>query len=529
MKKVLPVILAVLLVFTSVPCLSEQVNNKVTIGINGTIDGFDPIKIATAEAQYMAGNIYEPLIRPDASGKLTVGTGLAETMDINDNHTEFTFHLRQNAKWSNGDSVTANDFVYAASRFLNPANAAPAAQQLLTIKNAYAVYLGQADISALGVQAIDDYTLVLTFETPVVNIEELTYQIVFLPQNQKFIEACGDSFASSADKCISCGPFVLSELSGVERAVFVKNADYWDASNVALEAVTYQSVPNSATRINMFATGELDIIRGDTSVSDQYAGKPEEHIISAANNMYLGINNQKVSNVNIRKAISMAINREALIKSVNPASTVPVGVANGSQNGAGGKDYQDTLNGTTYISYNVEEASKLFNEGLSELEMTSEQLGNSLTILCSIGFENIGIVIASQLESNLGLTVKIESVAYMDMQTKLLTGDYTLCPVQLSFNSDPLQPLSLFSSQSLYAFSFYSSADYDALYGQALMNGTDSRYDAIMQMEQMLFDNAVVIPLYNINTIAYVNTRIENAVIPVNMIMPDAKLLGVNK
>ncbi|MEC0303268.1 peptide ABC transporter substrate-binding protein, partial [Terribacillus saccharophilus] len=208
-----------------------------------------------ADDQYgiqWTSEIQEGLYRLAEDGSLAEGIATGDP-EVSEDGLTWTFTLREDAEWENGDPVTANDFVYAWQRAINPDTGSEYGPYMMggVIKNATAVNTGEAELDELGVKAVDDYTLEVQLEKPVPYFESLTTFPTFMPLNQKFVEEQGDSYALEADNLLSNGPFKMTEWNHGSTMKFEKNDTYWDAENVQLEEINLQVRKDIATGVNL--------------------------------------------------------------------------------------------------------------------------------------------------------------------------------------------------------------------------------------------------------------------------------------
>ncbi|TCN27869.1 peptide ABC transporter substrate-binding protein [Mesobacillus foraminis] len=380
------------------------------------------------------GNVGEGLYRLDKDGKPVPAMSDGEPK-VNDDKTVFTFTLRD-AKWSNGDPVTAQDFVFAWQRAIDPKTASPYGPYMMGGKIKGAAEITQAgadkkeyDLNTLGVKAIDDKTLEVTLEKPVVYWEDLFAFPTFYPQNQKFVEEKGEAFASNAENLLYNGPFKMTKWEGTDAQEWVleKNPDYWDAENVKMEKITVNVVKDSGSAVNAFEAGETDMTGLLSSdLVPQYEG--DERMMSwlDASVFWLKMNqkNEALANVNIRKAIAMAFNKEDLATSILSNGSVPANYMVPKEFvNLDGKDFREA-NGDMLV-YNVEEAKKHWEAGLKELgktELTIRYLGGDTE-----ASKKIDAYMKNQLETNLeGLTVELESVPFAVRLERDNAMDYDL-------------------------------------------------------------------------------------------------------
>ena len=228
--------------------------------INGdTIPSMDP-SMATDEFGFQfIGATMEGLYRLDENAQPV--EGIATGHEVSKDGLTWTFTLREDAQWSNGDPVTAHDFVYAWQRAVDPNTGSEYGPYMMSgvIKNAEAVNEGEVPVEELGVTAEDDYTLVVELEQPVPYFESLTTFGTFMPLNEKFVEEQGDKFATSTDTLLFNGPYTLENwTSTAQEWDLVKNENYWDADTVQVDRINHVVVKDPATSVRLYEEGSVD-------------------------------------------------------------------------------------------------------------------------------------------------------------------------------------------------------------------------------------------------------------------------------
>ena len=379
-------------------------------------------------------NVGEGLYRLDQNHKPVPALADGEP-EISDDNLVYTFKLID-SKWSNGEPVTAHDFVFAWQRAIDPKTASPYGPYMMggKIKGAEAITEAGSkeeayDVTTLGVKALDDKTLEVTLEKPIAYWQDLFAFPTFYPQNQKFVEEKGEAFASNAENLLYNGPFVMEtwESTDAEEWVLVKNPDYHNADQVKLEKITVNVVKDSNSAVNAFEAGETDMT-GLLSSDLVPAYEGDERMLSwmEATVFWIKMNqkNEALANVNIRKAIAMGFNKEDLAASILNNGSV-------AANYFVPKDFV-TLDGEDFrekhgdlIVFNAEEAKKYWETGLKELgvdKLELRYLGGDTEAA-----KKTDAYIKNQLETNLpGLTINLESVPFAIRLERDNAMDYDL-------------------------------------------------------------------------------------------------------
>ncbi|MBM7586520.1 oligopeptide transport system substrate-binding protein [Bacillus pakistanensis] len=456
--------------------------------------------LATDEVSFdTMNNVFEGLYRLDDNDKAVEGMVEGEPTISEDGKT-WTFKIKD-AKWSNGDPVTAHDFEYAWKRVLTPDTAAEYGYIMYDLKNAEKVHNGELPVDQLGVKAIDDKTLEVQLETKVPYFKELLTFATFYPRNEAFIKEQGDQYALEADTILYNGPFVLSEWKHEQSYQLKKNPDYWDKDVVKLEEINFNIVKDTATGVNLYETGKADIAGLSAEFVDQY--KEDENFKTRPNTsvFFLRLNqeNEVMANLDARKAIDMAWDKQGLVDVLLNNGSVPANylVPGEFVSGPDGKDFRET-NGDLG-SYDVEKAKdhwekakKALGKDKIELELLNYDSENS---------RKVGEYLKEQLESSLeGLTLTISQQPFkqkLDLETK---GQY-----DISFAGwgpdypDPMTFIDMFITDGSHNQMGYSNPEYDKLVEQAnttLLDDLDARWQALLEAEKILFEDQAISPMY---------------------------------
>ncbi len=463
-----------------------------------------PQKAQGSHDSWILDHVFEGLTKKDASGKIV--PGMAEKWDISADGTVYTFKIRNDAKWSNGDPVTAADFEYAWKFGLNPATASDYAFILYYLKGGEAYNSSEETDpaklkeleDAVGVQAIDDKTLKVTLEAPVPFIEEVLSFYTYYPINKKVQEENAEWF-TDASSYVSNGPFKLTEWNQKENLVIKKNDNYYDKNKVKLSTINFAIIDSLDTTYQMYQTGDMDMvidIPQDVIASLNEANNPEYIIGNELATYYYKINTtvKPFNNVKVRKALSMGIDRESIVKNVTQGGQRPAFgyVPPGIPDIKG--DFQQ--NAGDYFKEDYTEAKKLLSEGLKEEGMDS--LNFTIIYNTSEGHKKIAEAIQEMWRKNLGVEVTLENMEFqvkIDREHKL---DY-----QVSRNGwigdyiDPMTFLDMYITESTQNDTGFTNPTYDKLIAEAKVSmDNEKRMKDMHEAEQLLMDNMPIIPIY---------------------------------
>jgi oligopeptide transport system substrate-binding protein len=262
---------------------SEKVLN---IDITSDIPTMDPSKATDTSSFTVMNNTMEGLTRIDADGK--VEPGVAESWEASEDGLTWTFKLREDSKWSNGDPVTAKDFEYSWKRTLDPKTASEYGYIMNDIVGAVDAAKNGAD--KVGVKAVDDYTLEVKLNRPVVYFPELASFQVFLPQNQKFVESQGEKYGTGFENQLYNGPFMLTSWKMEDQYKMSKNPDYWNKDIVKLDTINTKVVKETSASVNLYEDGQIDTCILDSDYVDKYKDNKELHNYTQATTFMLQVN-----------------------------------------------------------------------------------------------------------------------------------------------------------------------------------------------------------------------------------------------
>ena len=436
----------------------------------------------------------------------------AETVDISDDKLVYTFHLREDATWSNGDPVVATDYEFAWQQALNPKVASDYAYMLYFIHNAEPYFNGEVEWSEVGVKVIDDYTLEVTLDNPLPYATDLFAFPTLAPINQKFYEEVGaDKYATDAEYFCCNGMYELTEWSHNSEIVFEKREEYWNADAVGPDTIVYKIITDSQAGLNSYLSREIDYTDLDSGevVQQAEAAGFEVGVKPARSSYYLIVNTEDefMSNQNLRLALAYAIDKQALIDTVyqndnQPMTSFTPPAIMGAA-GADGPSFQEALleeRGEMYPgSGDLEKAQEYLQAALEELGCTVDELNLSIDCADDSLRRNCATFLQEQWRQNLG----IENIAVNSMQTKQVSanrqsGDYCMSLGGWSPDyNDAINFLDLWVTDGGNNDSFWSNEEYDNLIAQATAEADEEvRQQYLFDAEEILAAEMPIIPLY---------------------------------
>lgn len=306
--------------------VEEQVLN---ISLGNEPDSLDIGRATDVYCFEVVNQFMEPLVRTIVEdGSDVVVPAAAESWDISDDGLVWTFHIREDANWSDGQPLTAGDFVYGARRIVDPETASPSANNLKHIKNGSLIPLGEVPVEELGLKAIDDKTLEITLEYPVSYFINLAGSRELLPQREDIIEEHGTAYGTEADKLIACGPFMVEEWTHNSLITLVKNPEYWDSESVKLDQINMKIIQEENALMGEFENEGIDIVdAGSAEWVERLESQDKYNVLKRPINRtsYFFFNHESeyFQNDKIRKAFTIALNRKEISEDINENLTMP--------------------------------------------------------------------------------------------------------------------------------------------------------------------------------------------------------------
>lgn len=505
------------------PAAAAEGDKVLNVMVEVEVESLDP-QVATDGTSFeVMANFTDGLTQMDADGAAI--PAIAESWDVSPDGTVYTFHLRQDANWSNGTPVTADDFIFAWQRAVDPALASEYSYMLSDIgqvKNAAAIINGEMDKSELGVKAIDDKTLEVTLEVPVSYFLSLMYFPTFYPVNQAFFEGLADgTFGTSPETTLSNGAFVLTSYEPAALSFsLAKNPDYYDADRVQLDGLNYQVIKDSQQAYMSYQNGDLDIVKLSGDQVEQVDGDPELKITGAGYLWYMTLNMHDVpalNNQNMRLALSNAVDRVSIVEDVVKDGSVATYTAVPPQFAAGpdGSDFSaDQEMFKDVCSDDAAKAAAYFEAAKAELGTDTFEF--ELLVEDQTETQNVAAVIKEQVETNLpGVTLNIKVEPKKQRVADIQDGNYEVCLTRWGPDyADPMTYLNMWITDCDNNYGLWSDAAYDAIIADcttgAYITDAVARWNAMYDAEKIVMDQAVIIPMYTKADANMIKTGVEN-------------------
>ena len=485
---------------------------------NGEPEYLDPALSQDQVSNNLTLNLFEGLTEYDPKDNSPI-PALASSWDVSPDGITYTFHLRPEAKWSDGSALTASDFVYSWRRVVDPNTASRYAQILYVVKNAEAINTAKiTDLTQLGVTALDEHTLKVELEHTTPYFTALTNFPTYRPVKKDVIEKFDNKW-TKPENMVCNGPFMLKEWIPQKQVVLVKNPYYWDAANVKLDKVVALAGDDLDTSLKLFQAGQIDFLYHlpPAKIPEIKATSPDFHPSSLYATYYLSLNVKKagLTDKRVRQALNYAIDRDKLVQLTHrglpsgffvtpspgytPAENFKFDPDKARQLFAAAGYVNPSDFPTLTISYNTNEAHKV-----------------AMEVVQSMLRENLGINVQLQ---NMEFKVLLSARANKDFEISRdgWTGDY----------ADPSTFMELMMSGGTNNNTNWGNEQYDALVREAAATMNQSkRQDLYRQAEHILVDEAPIVVLYTYTGETMLNKRVSGFY-PTSLDMHPLKFVSV--
>lgn len=484
----------------------KTVDAAKTISLNA---GMEPTGLNTLTSTYaiefsLFKHMYENLVTLDDDDNTVPGA--AESWDYDEDTLTYTFHLRKDGVWTNGDPVTAKDFEFAWSQALNPDVASDYAYFLYFIKNAEKYFNGEVAWDEVGVKVVDDYTLEVTMEQPTPYALFLFSFGTLAPINQRFYEAVGaDLYSTEAQYFCTNGPFALTEWSHNDKIVMQKNDAWHGAADVEVEEIDWKIITDANAALSSFLAGDLDMVGLGTGELIKQATAAGATIQSYTDGtsfyIYFNNNDQYLSNVNLRRALFNAIDEQKEIDTVWQNDNEPMtSFTAPGVSATDGTSFAGKVGELYAPSRDQEKAKEYLATALSELGCTVDDLSAHLSIDC--GDSATSIAEASfyqeQWRQVLGIEVTVNSMITKQGSQNRKTGNYVMSVTGWGPDyNDPNTFLDLWVTDGGNNQTGFSNERYDELIDLASKEtDLEKRESYFIECEQIIADQLPIGPAY---------------------------------
>ena len=512
-------------------------SGTLNIMLETPVESLDPQLATDGTSFEVIADYTDGLMQMDADGAAV--PACAESYEVSEDGTTYTFHIREDAVWSNGDPVTANDFVFAWQRAVDPANASEYSYMLSDIGqivNAAEIIAGEKDVSELGVTAVDDKTLEVQLNVPVSYFLSLMYFPTYYPVNQAFFESCGDTFATSPETTLSNGAFVLTSYEPAATAFeLVKNEDYYDADKVQLAGLNYQVIQDSQQALMSYQNGDLDTTLLNGEQVDQVKDDPEFTSVGAGYLWYISPNIKEVpelANLNLRLAMTFALDRDSICNDVLKDGCAPTYTAVPPEFAAGpdGSDFSaDQTMFADACAYDPDKALEYYEAAKTEL--SQDTFTFDMVVDADDAPQKVAQVVKEQLETTLpGMTINLTIEPKKQRVEDMQNGNFQLALTRWGPDyADPMTYLGMWVTGNSNNYGLWSDTDYDAIIDECttgdLCTDPEGRWAALYEAEQIVLEQAVIFPLYgqcNAEMVSSAVTGVEFHPVALNRVYKNA-------
>ncbi|WP_157148385.1 peptide ABC transporter substrate-binding protein [Brachyspira pilosicoli] len=494
---------------------TKKIKDELTVNLGYELQSIDPAINDETYGFIYINHDFEGLLTKDINGKIVGGS--SDKWEISEDKLKYTFHIREDAKWSDGKKLTADDFVYSYRRVVDPKTASPIAYLMYYIKNAKDINIGKKQIDTLGVTAIDENTLTIELENPTLYFEDiLASGGCYVPVREDIINKYGDDWTWNSESYIGNGAYKMTERKPDELIAFELNTNYWDYKNQVAKKINFVLIADEYISLNAVRTGDVDF-----SINAPPIGEIEslikENLMAVSDIIgvyYLDLNNKDktLSDKRVRKALSLAIDRNYIVSNIGHGkliaaeSFVPP-VVKGLE-----KSFREESSNfiiANNYSNNIIEAKRLLAEAgypngenfpILEVKVSSGFYTTVLEAIQEMWKNNLNIdVVVRTEESKITLPFR-QSGKYQIARTSW-TGDY----------NDPLTILQIMTSESDINYSGFSNERYDYLINFATTSTNEKdRMEALKEAEAILFEEMPIIPFIYRTDFLVVNPKLKN-------------------
>lgn len=507
MRRFLSLILALSMILLCTACSEKGAGKNITYALDSSPETLDPQFASDKDAQIVINNVFEGLVRLSDTGEII--SGIAESWDISADGMTYTFTLKEGTEWYcpsslkkefgeefynrfSTEKVTANDFVFAMRRAINPETGSPSAHRLLVIENAPAIYSGKLTADSLGVYAQGDHTLVIKLETPCDDLLERLTESVFMPCNEDFFNAMGGRYGLTHKRILCNGPFYVSAWDS-ETSLTVKNNKYYAGENAALPlSVIFSFDSNVDSVAQKLTSGAISaaLLPPDCAVPEDCTVVNENE--NGIFGFFFNCSDSVMKNASVRQALCASVDRNLFPEAENlkpQSGFIPVNCSSGSVG------YREAADGRApIIEYNERNAAALWSKGLSELGQSKVQI----TVICP---ENLDGAVRQQLQiwqrvMGISLGITVENKTAEEIEAAVAKGEYQIALTGLESDYDnAVDFLASLTDGGVFRF---NTDEYSRIIDRLLeVESDDDLIGGCYTAETYILQQGICLPLYS--------------------------------
>lgn len=465
----------------------------------------DPSFVSESGGSAIAYNIFEGLMSTDPSGKVIKGQ--LESYKLSKDGLTYTLKLKKDSKWTDGTPVTAYDYVYSWRRAVDPKSASEYAFILYPVLNAEKITEGKMDVNTLGIKALDDYTLEVKLANPTPYFLDLLSFYTTFPVPKQAIEKYGNKW-TQPENIVTNGPYKLTEWQQNARLVLEKNPMYKDAKDVKIDKVILYEVTEE-TEFSKYRADEMDI----STVPSPYIDWAKKNLKDELNiNPILGtyyykfnLNKAPFNNVDLRKALSLAVDRNIIIDKILKTGQIPAfGFVPPSISNS-------NVYKPDYANLTQADRVKMAQEYLKKSGLKGKVPKITILYNTSEGHKKIAIAVAAMWKKNLGIDTQLENKEWKVMLNDVRNGDFGIVRAGwLADYDDPTTFLDTLKSNSTINDIGFKNAEYDAKLDEASKTfDLKKRANILKDAEKILVDNQGILPIYYYSSVALVKPYVK--------------------
>ncbi len=497
MKKILSVLLLIVIIFSFAGCNTSPKSYLVAYDILSEPKNLDPQTASDQASLTVINNIFEGLFYIDEFG--TIQNGLAKSVIKSDSGLIYTIDIKNDVFWTNGDSVTANDFVFAMQRLLRSDTNSPAASQFFSIKNSKGVNQGIIEEKNLGITALSDKKLQIELEYENDNLEYLLATTYAMPCNEKFFNETKGKYGLQSEKIMSNGPFDIRSWKHGEIIKLRKSESYYDAQNVKPTGINlYISVEKTPEERLLSEAVNAAFVGGNDIGKFLKKGYNTEAIENATWGLYLNLKNESLFDENIRRAIATCFDRNSYKDKLQENLSIATGMVPHSIM-MFDKTFRDYAGEIVTQEFNAQKAYENYKTGLADLKKQKvpvlKLLINKDTKINAVEYFSY----PSQIfQRELFLYINIDEVDEKEYNRRIQAGDFDIALYKLASADNSVSSiLSSFQSNSPKNFISYANEQYDNLLADTISKTQKLEIiNGYKNAEQKLIDDAVFIPMF---------------------------------
>lgn len=507
MRRFLSLLLALSMILLCTACSEKGAGKNISYALDMSPETLDPQFASSKDAQIVINNVFEGLVRLSDTGEVI--SGIAESWNISADGMTYSFKLKEGTEWYcpssiksefgedfynrfSTEKVTANDFVFAMRRAINPETGSPSAHRLLVIENAPAIYSGKLAADLLGVYAQDDYTLVIQLETPCDDFLERLTESVFMPCNEDFFNAMGGRYGLTHKRILCNGPFYVSAWDS-ESSLTVKNNQYYAGENKVLPmsvAFSFDSDIESVAQKLTSGAISAALLPPDCAVPEDCTVVNENE--NGIFGFFFNCSDSVIKNASVRQALCSSVDRKLFPEAENlkpQSGFIPVNCSSGSVS------YREAADGRTpIIEYNESNAAALWSKGLSELGQSKVQI----TVLCP---ESLDGAVRQQLQiwqriMGISLGISVENRTAEEIEEAVAKGEYQIALTGIESDYDnAVDFLASLSDGGVFRF---DTDEYSRIIDRLLeVDSDDDLIGGCYTAETYILQQGICLPLYS--------------------------------